>query len=63
MKEGEGEHIVSYEQSRFAHLVEPLVSVHSHLCPQRFGQNQDVARYSTVRPGEHTQDTLIVAAQ
>lgn len=49
----------SYEQSRVAHLIEPLVSIHSHLRSQRFSQNQHIAWHSTIWPGikkkEHTQ--------
>ncbi len=36
--------------SQVADLLEPLVSIHSNLCPQRFSQNQDVAWYSPIRP-------------
>lgn len=37
-----------------ADLIEPLVGVYCHSGPQRFGQNQDVPRYSSIRPGTET---------
>lgn len=43
--------------SQVADLLEPLVSIHSNLCPQRFSQNQDVARYSPIRPREKKKHT------
>lgn len=48
------------EQSKGGDLIEPLVSVYSHLCSQRFGQDQDVTWYSTIRPTVIEKNTRVV---
>lgn len=42
------------ESNTDLHLIQPLMSVYSHLCPQGFGQNQDVTWYGPIRPENNT---------